>query len=196
MANGRFPFSGSSYDDGDDDDDFFGDDGKEDTKGGGGGRDLSPIPDDQGELELDLAHKKTPTYGDTLLAPPHSSDSTHTLGPGYTHTTHPTPRSRLSLNKSTSIKRNRKRRSTGVSLHGEGMTMSILELMHQIVNEPAPRLGLTKEYAFVMEANKFVDACLVKVPEERKAPKALLDFEWMECARTSEFDLRAWANSF
>ncbi len=155
LANGRFPFSGSTDDDDDDD--------LEDAHA------LSPVP----ESELDPAQEKTPTHGDTTF----SASS----------------RSRV---RSSTIKSRRKRRSTGVSLHGEGMTMSILELMHQIVNEPAPRLCMTHSPEFSPEAIEFVDACLIKLPDQRKTPKALLGYEWMEWARRSTFDVRGWANSF
>ena len=49
-------------------------------------------------------------------------------------------------------------------------SMSIIELMHQIVREPAPRLGPQ----FEEEAEEFVDACLAKNPDERHGPKTLL----------------------
>jgi mitogen-activated protein kinase kinase len=65
-----------------------------------------------------------------------------------------------------------KRKSKGVSLQGGGMTMSILELLQHIVNEPAPRL--TPEGRFPREAEEFVAMCLLKEPEARKTPKDLL----------------------
>lgn len=52
------------------------------------------------------------------------------------------------------------------------MTMSILELLQHIVNEPAPRL--TPEGRFPKEAEDFVDSCLYKDPDARKTPKDLL----------------------
>lgn len=66
----------------------------------------------------------------------------------------------------------KKRMSKGVSLQGGGMTMSILELLQHIVNEPAPRL--TPEGRFPKEAEDFVDCCLYKDPDARKTPKELL----------------------
>lgn len=51
------------------------------------------------------------------------------------------------------------------------MTMSILELLQHIVNEPAPRLT---EGRFPKEAEEFVDSCLLKDPDARKTPKDLL----------------------
>ena len=68
--------------------------------------------------------------------------------------------------------KNRKRKSMGVSLQGGSRTMSILELLQHIVNEPAPRL--TPEGRFPKAAEEFVDACLFKDPEARKPPKELL----------------------
>lgn len=64
-----------------------------------------------------------------------------------------------------------KRKSKGVSLQGGGMTMSILELLQHIVNEPAPRLT---EGKYPKEAEHFVDSCLLKDPDARKTPKELL----------------------
>lgn len=66
----------------------------------------------------------------------------------------------------------KKRKSKGVSLQGGGMTMSILELLQHIVNEPAPRL--TPEGRFPKEAEDFVDSCLLKDPLSRQTPKDLL----------------------
>lgn len=74
------------------------------------------------------------------------------------------------------IKRNTskkdKRKSKGVSLQGGGMTMSILELLQHIVNEPAPRL--TPDGRYPKEAETFIDSCLLKDPDSRKTPKDLL----------------------
>ncbi|CDO71481.1 hypothetical protein BN946_scf184909.g75 [Trametes cinnabarina] len=102
----------------------------------------------------------------------------------------------LSLPKQTKEQRDKKkkRKSKGVSLQGGGMTMSILELLQHIVNEPAPRL--TPEGRFPKEAEDFVDSCLLKDPIQRKTPKELLKHPWIEHARTSTFDLEAWASTF
>ncbi|KAK6966404.1 mitogen-activated protein kinase [Favolaschia claudopus] len=87
-----------------------------------------------------------------------------------------------------------KRKSKGVSLQGGGMTMSILELLQHIVNEPAPRL--TPEGRFPEQAEAFVDSCLLKDPDQRKSPKELLNDEWIIYSRTSDVDLQAWTNTF
>jgi serine/threonine protein kinase len=73
--------------------------------------------------------------------------------------------------KSKDRKRNR-RKSRGVSLQGGGMTMSILELLQHIVNEPAPKL--TPEGRFQKAAEDFVNSCLFKDPDQRRTPKDLL----------------------
>ena len=52
------------------------------------------------------------------------------------------------------------------------MTMSILELLQHIVNEPAPRL--TPEGRYPREAEVFVDSCLLKDPDARLTPQDLL----------------------
>ncbi|KAF7348216.1 Ste7-like protein [Mycena sanguinolenta] len=87
-----------------------------------------------------------------------------------------------------------KRKSKGVSLQGGGMTMSILELLQHIVNEPAPRL--TPEGRFPKQAENFVDSCLLKDPDQRKTPKDLLNDEWIIYAKTSPIDLEVWASTF
>ncbi|KAF7298683.1 Ste7-like protein [Mycena indigotica] len=84
-----------------------------------------------------------------------------------------------------------KRKSKGVSLQGGGMTMSILELLQHIVNEPAPRLS-----GFPAMAEAFVDSCLLKDPDMRKTPKDLLNDDWIVYSRTSPIDLQAWAATF
>jgi mitogen-activated protein kinase kinase len=72
---------------------------------------------------------------------------------------------------SPTTKRHRKR---GVSLGGGGMTMSILDLLQHIVNEPAPRLISTRRSDFPESAVVFVDGCLNKDPTLRKSPQELL----------------------
>jgi serine/threonine protein kinase len=65
-----------------------------------------------------------------------------------------------------------KRKSKGVSLQGGGMTMSILELLQHIVNEPAPKM--TPEGRFPPESEEFVEMCLLKDPDARWTPQQLL----------------------
>ncbi|KAF9560893.1 kinase [Agrocybe pediades] len=94
-------------------------------------------------------------------------------------------------NKNTSKKD--KRKSKGVSLQGGGMTMSILELLQHIVNEPAPRLT---EGRYPKEAENFIDSCLLKDHDSRKTPKELLKDVWIEQARRSTVNLEEWASTF
>lgn len=98
------------------------------------------------------------------------ADLQDTLSPSNTREGLPPPRSRPKKDAAASKKD--KRKSKGVSLQGGGMTMSILELLQHIVNEPAPRL--TPVGAYPKEAEDFLDACLLKDPERRPTPKELL----------------------
>lgn len=95
------------------------------------------------------------------------SDFEGTLSPGHPI---PLPAARAKA-KADKAKKDR-RKSKGVSLQGGGMMMSILELLQHIVNEPAPRL--IPEERFSKEAQDFVDSCLFKDPDARKAPQDLL----------------------
>jgi mitogen-activated protein kinase kinase len=92
--------------------------------------------------------------------------------------------------------------------------MSILELLQHIVNEPAPRLIPEGRYPKVAES--FIDNCLLKDPDCRKTPKALLVSQrhtqfhllstclfsffqkdaWINEARTSTVNLEEWASTF
>ncbi|KAG9227441.1 hypothetical protein CCMSSC00406_0000913 [Pleurotus cornucopiae] len=104
-----------------------------------------------------------------------------------------TPKTPTDKNTPTDKKKDR-RKSKGVSLQGGSMTMSILELLQHIVNEPAPRL--TPEGRFPKEAEDFVDSCLWKDPEIRKTPKDLLKHPWIDQARVSTVDVEVWASTF
>ena len=78
-------------------------------------------------------------------------------------------------NSFSSSKKKEKRRlsrqkTKGVDNQGEVASLSIIELMHQIVSEPSPRLGSQYDE----EAQEFVDACLVKDPDERHTFRTLL----------------------
>ena len=49
-------------------------------------------------------------------------------------------------------------------------SLSIIELMHQIVSKPSPRLGSQYDE----DAQEFVDGCLAKDPDERQTFRTLL----------------------
>ena len=99
-----------------------------------------------------------------------------------------------------------RRRSKGVSLAGGGSTMSILDLLQHIVNEPAPRL-VSRRRQFPPEAVEFVEGCLNKDPGLRKSPQELLvgtSFSamrradqqaspWIVNSKVTKDDLQAWA---
>lgn len=89
-----------------------------------------------------------------------------------------------------SPKRHRKR---GVSLGGGGMTMSILDLLQHIVNEPAPQLVGRGSQTFPDSAVEFVDWCLDKDPSARKSPQELLQSEWIRSLTLTQAELTAWA---
>ncbi|KAG8742502.1 MAP kinase kinase (MEK) [Ceratobasidium sp. 414] len=115
-------------------------------------------------------------------------DTALTSGPVDLSTLHP---SRNRKPKKVMTKKD-KRKSKGVSLQGGGMTMSILELLQHIVNEPAPRL--LPEGKFPALAEEFVDACLLKDPEARPTPKELLKHAWITESRANSVDLEVWAS--
>ncbi|KIY53729.1 kinase [Fistulina hepatica ATCC 64428] len=85
-----------------------------------------------------------------------------------------------------------RRKSKGVSLHGGGAMLSILELMQVIVQEPPPELDPRRH--FPPEAHVFVDACLEKDVETRRPPKELLEFGWIKMVREHPVDMRKWAS--
>ncbi|KAF7344001.1 STE/STE7/MEK1 protein kinase [Mycena venus] len=102
-------------------------------------------------------------------------------------------RDSLQVPLSAATKRRNRRRSKGVSLHGGPMMMSIIELMHQIVNEPSPRLPTGK---FGAEAEAFVDGCLEKDVDKRRTPGQLFDYAWILSSRQNGVDMKAWAATF
>ncbi|KAJ7257537.1 kinase-like domain-containing protein [Mycena haematopus] len=102
-------------------------------------------------------------------------------------------RDSLQVPLSAATRRRNRRRSKGVSLHGGGMMMSIIELMHQIVNEPSPRLPSGK---FGADAEDFVNGCLEKDIDARRTPAQLFDYAWIEHSRQNGVDMKAWAATF
>ncbi|KAK4688345.1 mitogen-activated protein kinase kinase, partial [Tremellales sp. Uapishka_1] len=82
--------------------------------------------------------------------------------------------------------------SKGVSLGGGGMTMSILDLLQHIVNEPAPQL-VSSSTDFPQAAKGFIEGCLDKDPAGRKSPQDLLASEWIQGSKVTQEELRAWA---
>ncbi|KAF7332645.1 STE/STE7/MEK1 protein kinase [Mycena kentingensis (nom. inval.)] len=102
-------------------------------------------------------------------------------------------RDSLQVPMSPTSKRRSKRRSKGVSLHGGAMTLSIIELMHQIVHEPAPQLPPGKYGADVEE---FVEGCLQKDGERRLGLADLFELPWIIYSRQNGVDVAAWTKTF
>lgn len=94
------------------------------------------------------------------------------------------------------------------------MTMSILDLLQHIVNEPAPKLG--EPHGDDSVQSRFIDATLLKDPEARQSPHDLLvstllgspmavpdwsclarlvqNHPWMSEIKSKTIDLEAWAS--
>ncbi|KAL1962768.1 hypothetical protein VTN77DRAFT_9222 [Rasamsonia byssochlamydoides] len=72
--------------------------------------------------------------------------------------------------------------------------MGILDLLQQIVHEPAPKLP--KSDAFPPILHEFVAKCLLKKPEERPTPRELYDKDaFLQAAKRTPVDLQGWAIS-
>ncbi|KAJ7069396.1 kinase-like domain-containing protein [Mycena amicta] len=100
-------------------------------------------------------------------------------------------RASLAIPTSTSpeAKQRLRRHSEGVS----STTISIIQLMHQIVNEPAPRLPSGQ---FGSDAEDFVDMCLEKDVERRMGLAALFEMPWIKGSRHNGVDVAAWTTTF
>ncbi|EFW13606.1 MAP kinase kinase (MEK) [Coccidioides posadasii str. Silveira] len=72
--------------------------------------------------------------------------------------------------------------------------MGILDLLQQIVHEPAPKLP--KSDAFPAILDEFVAKCLLKKPGERPTPRELFDHDaFIQAAKRTPVNLREWAIS-
>ncbi|OKL63020.1 hypothetical protein UA08_02040 [Talaromyces atroroseus] len=70
--------------------------------------------------------------------------------------------------------------------------MGILDLLQQIVHEPAPKLP--KSDAFPPILHEFVAKCLLKKPDERPTPRELYDKDaFLQAAKRTPVDLEKWA---
>ncbi|KAF9060405.1 kinase-like domain-containing protein [Rhodocollybia butyracea] len=94
-------------------------------------------------------------------------------------------------------KRASSRKSRRISVHTGVGSLSILELMHHIVQEPPPTLITPSvQHSLTTEADEFVGNCLKKDPVSRLNPRELLGTSWMDNDRTrKEMDLRTWAGT-
>lgn len=160
LAIGRFPFrdyessssSSSSPSQGSDDNYDDDDESDDDTHGGS---------DTDGEIATIC--KEVASAGSSLLTVK-PSERTARVGRVWVEV----PPENIPEN------RRRKTNSGSVESRGGEISMSIIELMHEIVKEPAPRLSDAGQGRFSVEAEAFVDACLLKDPEARNTPNDLL----------------------
>ncbi|RYP91757.1 hypothetical protein DL770_002101 [Monosporascus sp. CRB-9-2] len=75
---------------------------------------------------------------------------------------------------------------------GDGAPAGILDLLQQIVHEPAPKLP--KSDAFPSILDDMIQKCLSKAPDERPTPQDLYDHDaFVQAAKRTPVDLRAWA---
>lgn len=75
---------------------------------------------------------------------------------------------------------------------GEAKPQGILDLLQQIVNEPAPTLPKSDAFPQILE--DMVERCLLKNPKLRPTPKELYEGEpFIQAAKRTPVDLRGWA---
>ncbi|KAI4147060.1 MAG: hypothetical protein L6R39_003260 [Caloplaca ligustica] len=70
--------------------------------------------------------------------------------------------------------------------------MGILDLLQQIVHEPAPTLPQSDAFPPILD--QMIQKCLLKVPEERPSPRQLYDQDaFLQAAKRTPVDLEDWA---
>ncbi|TAQ90192.1 hypothetical protein B7494_g1456 [Chlorociboria aeruginascens] len=75
---------------------------------------------------------------------------------------------------------------------GDGAPSGILDLLQQIVYEPAPRLP--KSDAFPSILDDMIQKCMAKTPEERPTPQELYEREpFVQAAKRTPVNLKEWA---
>ncbi|KAK8873268.1 kinase-like domain-containing protein [Apiospora arundinis] len=75
---------------------------------------------------------------------------------------------------------------------GDGAPAGILDLLQQIVHEPAPKLPKSDAFPAILE--DMIQKCLSKVPDERPTPQELFERDpFVQAAKRTPVDLRAWA---
>ncbi|KAI1086515.1 kinase-like protein [Rostrohypoxylon terebratum] len=75
---------------------------------------------------------------------------------------------------------------------GDGAPAGILDLLQQIVHEPAPKLPKSDAFPSILE--DMVQKCLSKNPDERPTPQELWDRDpFVQAAKRTPVDLREWA---
>lgn len=77
---------------------------------------------------------------------------------------------------------------------GDGAPSGILDLLQQIVYEPAPRLPKSEAFPQILE--DMIQKCMAKAPEERPTPQELYEREpFVQAAKRTPVDLKEWAVS-
>ncbi|TVY84008.1 Dual specificity protein kinase FUZ7 [Lachnellula suecica] len=77
---------------------------------------------------------------------------------------------------------------------GDGAPSGILDLLQQIVYEPAPRLPKSEAFPSILE--DMIQKCMAKAPEDRPTPAELYEREpFVQAAKRTPVDLRQWACS-
>ncbi|KAK2755260.1 protein kinase byr1 [Colletotrichum kahawae] len=75
---------------------------------------------------------------------------------------------------------------------GECAPAGILDLLQQIVHEPAPKLPKSDAFPSILE--DMIQKCLFKNPDERPTPQELFDRDpFVQAAKRTPVDLREWA---
>lgn len=75
---------------------------------------------------------------------------------------------------------------------GDGAPAGILDLLQQIVHEPAPKLPKSDAFPSILE--DMIQKCLAKIPDDRPTPQELWDRDpFVQAAKRTPVDLRAWA---
>ncbi|KAG6052948.1 hypothetical protein E4U17_005204 [Claviceps sp. LM77 group G4] len=70
--------------------------------------------------------------------------------------------------------------------------VGILDLLQQIVHEPAPRLPKSDAFPSILE--DMIQKCLYKQPDQRPTPQELFDRDpFVQAAKRTPVDLREWA---
>lgn len=74
----------------------------------------------------------------------------------------------------------------------DGAPAGILDLLQQIVHEPAPRLPKSDAFPSILE--DMIQKCLYKEPERRPTPQELFDRDpFVQAAKRTPVDLEEWA---
>ncbi|CAG8949880.1 hypothetical protein HYFRA_00004208 [Hymenoscyphus fraxineus] len=75
---------------------------------------------------------------------------------------------------------------------GDGAPAGILDLLQQIVYEPAPRLPKSDAFPSILE--DMIQKCMAKTPEDRPTPAELYEREpFVQAAKRTPVDLKEWA---